>query len=690
MAAPTRLITQNAPDSLGGSHQRNPSWVVCIVSFEESSASLSEEKTGTPKTKNILVIENDALNVSITNNKSSFGKLATLSIKPTNFWYPGYVSPGDWMFIWMIDSQEKADQISKTLKNLPSKSTFLCDEFSGLKFVGRVLGVSTKDTVSNTSRTITQTITGQSFLEFATSVYYTYAGQAAAATFNPNQLGGYPLPASLAQGGIETLMKFGQDDVLGKIADKFIEIYKTKNDHSPDTIIGLYYTFIMGVNSESSIIDPSLYNKPATGHHIIKIPTQVAKILGKPTAKFLWEIIDMNLGMHIYKNTGGKWYERFQPSFDETFQAGNIRKTTIPTEGFVPYRPALWDNQSMWSILEQYLNPVVNEMYTVLRINREGRIVPTFVVREKPFSTGMFNNLQSDGTISENVFAKANASVDKNPLVPAASPFKTAFDEPDNPLDKMEKDYNESEAAKKQIEAAQTIKIAANRTLYGTLPRWIIGRTMMKSYGYSTSESNRVNYVQVWGNNAAPEYLTVKFSPQSFKQYQFNLGNTYHDNADITRNGLRSLILTSNCDIFLGKESGSFSNLWAKKNADWRFNGHLKANASVVLNGVVDPICEGDNCQIGNIVYHIESVSHTGTIVGGKKTFDTTLTLSNGILAESFEGTKINKIPLYPIHQGGIRNGMEGPGYTEHQSLTSDDKDSSGISALSNIAKGFV
>ena len=705
-SAPTKLITQNTFDDLGGSHQRNPSWVVCIVSFTESAAAYSEEKTGTPKAK-VLVIENDCLNVSINNNKSSFGKLASLSVKPTNFWYPGYVSAGDWMFIWMVDSQEKADYISSSLKtNLPGVGNKLCDETSGLKFAGRVLGVSTLDTVTNSSRTIIQTITGQAFLEFATSVYYTYAGQAAADTFNPNQLGGYPLPAALAIGGDEALLKFGQDSVLGKIAEKFQELYKTGKDHSPDLMIGLYYTFIMGVNSETSIINPELYNKPATGHHIIKVPKQVAQILGKPSATYLWELIDVNLGMHIYKNNGTNWWEKFQPEFDKAFQVettnliksiepnkknNNIQKTPIATEGFIPYRPALWDNQSMWSIFEQYLNPVVNEMYTVLRINREGRIVPTFIVREKPFSNGIFNHLQSDGTVDENIFAKANAEVSSNQdsfgiQAPPISPLNpTPFDAPADPFAAKAAENEKNESAKKQIESAKKILVAANRTLYGTLPRWILNRTMIKQYGFSTSESKRVNYVQVWGSNAAPEYLTMQFSPQKFKQYQFNLGNTYHDNADITRNGLRSMILTSNCDIFLGNESGSFSNLWAKKNADWYFNGHLKANATVVLNGITAPICEGDNCQIGNIVYHIENVSHTGTISGGKKSFDTVLTLSNGMLAQSFETQEsMKKVPLYPIHQGPSRNDMNGPGYTETQELTSTTGNNL------DIAKGII
>lgn len=686
MATASKLITQNSPDDNGGSHQRNSSWVVCIISFERAAAVLSAEQAGPPKTKKILVIENDALGVTISNTKSSFGKLANLTVKSTNLWYPGYISPGDWMFVWMVDTQQKADEISKTLKDLPSKTTKLCDEFSGLKFAGRILNISTSDTVTNQSRTITQSITGQAFLEFATSVYYTYAGQAAAATLNPNQIGSAGLPTALSPAAAETFLKYGQDSVLGQIAEKFLEQYKDKNDKSPDTIIGLYYTFIMGVDSAKSIIDPKFYNKPATGHHIIRVPKQVAIILGKSSAEYLWQLIDVNLGMQKYNNTGTNWYQRFQPEFNSNFET-NIKKTPIPTEGFVPFRPALWDNQSMWAIFGQFLNPVVNEMYTALRINKEGRIVPTFVVREKPFSTGMYNTIKTDGTLDSTLYKNAAPSLGvPESLISTSSLISSSFDMTSptgTPLvgngessgGNSLVDEAAEQAAEANVAAAQAKVAMGNRTMFGTIPRWVISMTMIKSYSFSVSESNRINYVQVWGRNSSSEYLGLASSPVQHKQYQFDLGNVCRDDSDIARNGLRALIITSDFDISLDTNSVSYVNVWVRKNADWHFNGHLKTNATVTLNGVVDPICEGDNCLIGDLLYHIESVSHVGTINNGRKSFDTTLTLSNGVRVSSFNG-KANLVgPGYAVEQSGVREGREGPGYTEIQELTSTTGD---------------
>jgi len=87
-------------------------------------------------------------------------------------------------------------------------------------------------------------------------------------------------------------------------------------------------------------------------------------------------------------------------------------------------------------------------------------------------------------------------------------------------------------------------------------------------------------------------------------------------------------------------------NRWTKKRADWMFNGHLKLSGSVSLQGIVEPICEGDNVQINDIVYHIESVSHNCSInSNGIKTFTTALQLSNGLYSKGLESDK--KPPVY-------------------------------------------
>jgi hypothetical protein len=56
---------------------------------------------------------------------------------------------------------------------------------------------------------------------------------------------------------------------------------------------------------------------------------------------------------------------------------------------FLPVMPEL-TNKPLWSVLQQFLNPTVNEMYTCLRVNKDNRVVPTLVVRQIPFTTEAF------------------------------------------------------------------------------------------------------------------------------------------------------------------------------------------------------------------------------------------------------------------------------------------------------------
>ena len=132
-------------------------------------------------------------------------------------------------------------------------------------------------------------------------------------------------------------------------------------------------------------------------------------------------------------------------------------------------------------------------------------------------------------------------------------------------------------------------------------------------------------------------------------ELQFNSGNFVDDNLDVRRNGLRAVIKESEYDY--STTSGSQAGFWARMNADWLFNGHLKSSGSVSLYGVVAPICEGDNVQARGVVYHIENVSHSGSLGSdGKKSFNTILTVSNGILASSLTGEDQKTFPSYPCH----------------------------------------
>ncbi|NJL26275.1 MAG: hypothetical protein HC902_14735, partial [Calothrix sp. SM1_5_4] len=217
------------------------------------------------------------------------------------------------------------------------------------------------------------------------------------------------------------------------------------------------------------------------------------------------------------------------------------------TDGSIYWSAPMWSNRTAWDILNDYLNPVVNEMYTCLRINPsssgKGKIQPTIMVREQPFSTGLFNWIKDP---------------DREKLIQQATQGKK------QEVRTKDKDPKSNKP----------------RTFYCNLPRWIIDESIIKSLNVSTNEGQRVNFVQVWGTsvNAMTAGMPSNEinSAEVYRANQMNVGNWYVDSADVSRHGLRSDISESPYDFVRDGVFGTRTPIWARMRADWMFNGHLK------------------------------------------------------------------------------------------------------------------
>ena len=164
-------------------------------------------------------------------------------------------------------------------------------------------------------------------------------------------------------------------------------------------------------------------------------------------------------------------------------------------------------------------------------------------------------------------------------------------------------------------------------TRFLTLPRWRISPAMIYDLNLGRDEAARINYVQVFGRSNMGQ--DVKF----LMAEQIRLGNFQIDSDDIRRHGLRPWIITTNFDFPTeNTKQTTFSPYWASLMADSIFGGHLKMNGHIKCAGIEEPIAPGDNLELDDVVYHIETVTHTASCSpDGKKKFETTLELSNGI-----------------------------------------------------------
>jgi hypothetical protein len=155
---------------------------------------------------------------------------------------------------------------------------------------------------------------------------------------------------------------------------------------------------------------------------------------------------------------------------------------------------------------------------------------------------------------------------------------------------------------------------------------------MIYSVRHGTSESQRLNYVHLLGkdisNTTAGQEMTLAMSRNP----------PVADLADISRSGLKMKMgnINANLNERFYDNASSPGSLWQNIVSDGMMNGHLKHSGQISCAGIVEPICEGDNVVADGMIFHIEKVSHSGSIApSGHKMWNTSIDVSNGIPVES-------------------------------------------------------
>ncbi|NBP13563.1 hypothetical protein EBU95_04075, partial [bacterium] len=522
----------------------------------------------------------------------------------------------------------------------------------------------------NGKKTTTQSIQCQSFLELANSVYFTYELIVAANKEKDQPEGAIAVVENTARKNFKQLNE--------KLDAYFSEIFNTK---SPDDVVLQLFLFLLGIDSDKVVDLQSGFK--GSFFDSIYLPNQIAKILNKKTyqsknfsyADRVWQIYNFYGGIQTYepKNSGKPW-EDFTPKIKKTFssldQSGQnsfssknekipkqkfnvVWRTPERTEGEVRMRMPLWQNESIWNILNQFSHRELNEMFTSLRINSENCICPNLTIREKPFSTGLYNYFTL-GVINDEVTKSVKEVIENYNQEQKKSEnlsSKLSLTGEDNSkfgLLKNNTSQNNYSLLQEKINLNKNNKVV--KTYYGNLPRWIIDDSLISSINISYDEQDRINFVQIYPN--ASDAMGGTSTPEEILRYNSFLNSTVMDFKDIQRNGLRadivqdSFFLVGANNVQSQQKDQTYISIWAKKRADWLFNGHLKLNASVSIQGIVEPICEGDNVEIKGILYHIESVEHScGITINGLKSFRTVLRLSNGIVAKSVNSRE--GVPVY-------------------------------------------
>lgn len=542
-------------------------------------------------------------NLSVSENKSSYLGRAQASLRPDQPW-ADIIMPGDHCAMWICHSEDEILAIVDGIKNKYKVNHW----WSGFKFLGRIDNVDEDVTVIGGTglKSANYNITATSFRELASSVYYNpqLAPNITAVTLFFERIGKGMLQFITAAGDRANI---SVDKALPYILDLM-------------TIDGI------SENLKSFVNTPEL--KFLYGSKALLIPQPVADILGaennNPDGITRYgNTIKLLHGVQKYaeyRNPDSGFGALFYPT--DAAERENRINTGIPLLGKMTAKPPDLFNKPIFQILHEYLNPGCNEMFTTFRADRDGYIHPTIVARQYPFSS----------SVSAIKAAVLRTTDIQNRLTQVRLEVETEFKE-DN---EETRNLRFEERARTEVDAllgGKTSGLIPTLTMFRELPRWVIHPMMVKgNFKISRTDAERVNYIQWTGQ------ITDGAQGADFITTAKQLINAPPpmDVLDVSRSGLypniRS-ISASLADVAFGGPA-----IWQAIAADMYMGAHLLLRGQLTTVGIQAPIPIGDNLEIGNRLFHIESVAHHfNASPDGRTSFSTSLGLTHGVDANAPE-----------------------------------------------------
>lgn len=565
-----------APTSID-SHQTSPAYMLTFLRWSNRDTANFADSDFL-ELRDPLIVVSDCLAINVSSSKSSYIHQATMVMAGGDINYSTAVAPGDFVLINLLDDDSYLFGKSKTPQNADSNSLYsrassfkpinnLHDGFKGVFKIQSVRKILQTEPQSGT-KTLHYQIVAGAFTEFNQVIYFnpylTYENQSqvdkATELLNLN---------AHTEWSKETKTISNLDKVFEKlvgflIGTGFSELNNTIQ--KPEVVKNFNKNFLMPPKISSLLGVRATLSSPVTA------------------ASFF------NYYIGIEKYTGGaKESVGLNP---EHSVSGRFFKSKTPPTGVSPIQAEPFCQVTAWSVLNQYTNSLINELYTTFKLTPENKIMPCVVFRQKPFTSKKFKK--------------------ENPSVPV--------------------------------------------TEFLSLPRWKISLDLIKTISLGRDDSARINFVHIVGKTRfvnLQDQIAQQASNQAYK----------YDENDVKRNGLKPFIAACDFDFPSSDDKRSQSPLWNALVFDWLSNGHLKENGTIVSAGITEPIAVGDNLELENTVYHIESVTHTMQVEAtGRKSFDTTIKLSYGVDKREKAG---GYDPIYPEMQ-----------YTDAESYRKDNYDS--------------
>lgn len=532
-------VHQNSDDS----HQSHPSWMLTFVRWANRDPNNFTNPTsagGDLAVTDPLVVINDCVSVTVNSSKSSHTPSLSALLRAGDINYSTAVAPGDFVFLNMANWSTTIDDVKKRAVAFQAINKFE-DGFKGFFKVQSCRRVLTVNPATGSKEIMFQ-LEAFGFTEFNNMIY-----------FNPH------------------LIPPGSDNnnalFVTNLSTYWHSLFTTNGLPTVQEVVRFFIKSFLGEGQVAAGINQTIRQSGAQASLVhntqFYVPQGVGSLLGQRNAKAAKDLYVYLMGVQTYSkgNTNTPELSTLPSNLNKNPKDGRFFYTSVSCQGRAFVKPDYWNQVPVWSIIEQYLNSPINEMYVAYRSAPNGLVMPTFVMRQIPFSSE---------------------------------------------------------------------KYKGTSTKFLNLPRWRIDPNLIYDVNIGRDEAARINFVQVFG------FMAGAAKPDLSLSYQIAKGNYVADEKDIKRSGLRPYIITSNFDLPALQQSTNSQYTraleWKNLLGDCLIGGHLKMNGTITCAGIEAPIVPGDNLELGDTVYHIESVVHTASLQpGGQRTFRTSLELSHGV-----------------------------------------------------------
>lgn len=364
-------------------NQSSPTWVLTFVRWNvrDTLRAIPFTTAGNEllSVRAPLVVENDCVDLSISVSKSVLTPSLQASLVETDVNYETAIAPGDFVFVNVLNWESQARRIVDIARSQQTGPiNGLHDGFKGVFKIQRVAKNVSID--ANGTKRVLIKITGFAFTEFNNCIY-----------FNPylrrdNQ-------------GTE------KDDLLfaSNLGTDYAQLMTSDNNPScQDIIKALINSFIgIGVTDQGAT---SVNGVQITANTHFFIPKQVGVFLGNPTATAAKDVYNYLFGIQQYSGSPNSSVALGLNPSNLVPPSGRFQYTSTACEGTTLLKAEYWNQQVAWGIINQYTNAPLNELYTCFRISPSGRVMPTVVFRQIPFTTETFGQAPFDTSVAVTKF----------------------------------------------------------------------------------------------------------------------------------------------------------------------------------------------------------------------------------------------------------------------------------------------